>query len=300
MRCECNEYPEPVVHDTVPFHERGQFRSIMIGKLALQPNENDNSRSRTCRETWYALVQEYTALRLTYQSDRLPAISGLAQMHQRCHREYICGLWRDDFVRGLLWRPFTYLAEYWKGHQRIRQQKYIAPTWSWASIHGSVRYLDSVDAEKMDTELVDVLDVDYTLASSNVFGAVTYASVTMSGTLLPVSLDADFSLRLNMNSSTSKVDVQTPLVPLKGKFVLDVETGDGAVHEIITQKELFLLILMTSSTEFTPIGIVLRATWEETDVPTFERIGFWQSRTLNEGHEPQREAIAEVAVEVME
>lgn len=54
---------------------------------------------------WFYLVRRYAALDLTYQSDRLPALSGLAKKFQEMLQEnYLAGLWRMYILPGLLWR----------------------------------------------------------------------------------------------------------------------------------------------------------------------------------------------------
>ena len=49
-------------------------------------------------------MQEYSALGLTVQADRLPAISGLAKAMARLRPgdEYLCGLWRGQLGEFLL------------------------------------------------------------------------------------------------------------------------------------------------------------------------------------------------------
>jgi hypothetical protein len=59
---------------------------------------------------WLCVVIGYRKCALTYSSDLLPAISGMA----RCFREvlqddYFAGIWRKDMLRGLLW----YIDKYW-------------------------------------------------------------------------------------------------------------------------------------------------------------------------------------------
>ena len=85
---------------------------------------------------WQVLVGYYVRLELTYRSDKLIAISALAQEWETLlggGEEYLAGLWKSDLCRQLLWRmDFTEVGE------RKRCQPYRAPTWSWASIEGAI------------------------------------------------------------------------------------------------------------------------------------------------------------------
>lgn len=54
--------------------------------------------------TWLYLVETYRHCRLTYTSDTLPALAGLAKEFQvELEDDYLVGLWRKDVMRGLLW-----------------------------------------------------------------------------------------------------------------------------------------------------------------------------------------------------
>ncbi|KAE9364356.1 HET-domain-containing protein [Stipitochalara longipes BDJ] len=83
-------------------------------------------------KSWLDVVEEYSKLRLTRESDRLPALTGVATVFQkRLGCAYLAGIWQDDIARGILWAVTRY--------QRVRSQRSVrrhnfAPTWSWASL----------------------------------------------------------------------------------------------------------------------------------------------------------------------
>ena len=54
---------------------------------------------------WHIIVQGYTSKNLTYEKDRLPALSGLARRfcQMETGTDYRAGLWRDNLALDLLW-----------------------------------------------------------------------------------------------------------------------------------------------------------------------------------------------------
>jgi Heterokaryon incompatibility protein (HET) len=55
-------------------------------------------------EDWYSVVEHYSTRDLTKPTDKLPVVSGLAEIMQRLHGcTYLAGLWKEDFEYGLLW-----------------------------------------------------------------------------------------------------------------------------------------------------------------------------------------------------
>ncbi|KAI9924872.1 hypothetical protein ASPWEDRAFT_172166 [Aspergillus wentii DTO 134E9] len=85
---------------------------------------------------WYEMVEEYMRRNITVQSDRLPALSGLANaMAQISKDTYMAGLWKKGLVEGLLWSGTSHE----KPLQRASPTH--APSWSWASVEGPVQFI---------------------------------------------------------------------------------------------------------------------------------------------------------------
>lgn len=117
---------------------------------ALKPNywstANDPTKPFTTQH-WWALVELYTSLKLSFRSDTFPALSGLvkhiiatssAHEHEASPpalytpTTYLAGLWRPTLPVDLLWKNNH---EYIR-HEPVRgPQPYLAPSWSWASSH---------------------------------------------------------------------------------------------------------------------------------------------------------------------
>ncbi|KAF1990464.1 hypothetical protein K402DRAFT_229588 [Aulographum hederae CBS 113979] len=64
---------------------------------------------------------------MTFEKDKLPAISGVAKMmHQLTGLTYRAGLWEEDVVRGLLWASHDLSSK--------KPVAYRASSWSWPSL----------------------------------------------------------------------------------------------------------------------------------------------------------------------
>lgn len=96
---------------------------------------------------WRVLVEDYTKRRISIESDKLPAIAGVAQAVQtRSGDQYLAGLWKENLLNDLLWAygdPAADLGAIMRGNVRgVRKlpSRYRAPSWSWAAVDGGVRY----------------------------------------------------------------------------------------------------------------------------------------------------------------
>ena len=75
---------------------------------------------------WRTMIEEYSSRAFTRWSDRLPALSGVAnEIQLHVNSEYMVGIWSDD-PQGLLWAisDTVYVAH---------KLESGAPSWSWAS-----------------------------------------------------------------------------------------------------------------------------------------------------------------------
>ncbi|KAE9380959.1 HET-domain-containing protein, partial [Stipitochalara longipes BDJ] len=93
----------------------------------FRPNTFDGGLARDLEEQWFSVVQQYSGLNTSHPSDKLPALSGIAEQFQaKLQCGYLAGLWRNHLLRGLSW----IVAD---GNKACRRLPYRAPTWSWAS-----------------------------------------------------------------------------------------------------------------------------------------------------------------------
>ncbi|KAK8070432.1 hypothetical protein PG997_010635 [Apiospora hydei] len=128
---------------------------------------------------WRQMASEYSTMRLTYDSDSLPAIAGVARQYGTKHRGslgcYLAGLWEKSLVQDLLW----YVPSEVKS---ARREASPVPSWSWASVTGGSQQLGSLQA----TTAVDPLELvsfRVDLAGPDEFGPIKYAEITVRGLL---------------------------------------------------------------------------------------------------------------------
>ncbi len=121
------------------------LRKTSVIKHFVQPGPIATRTEPTSPQTsWrHNIVPAYTRLDLTVETDRLPAMAGLADAASRVRSpddQYLCGLWRGTLRDDLLWQVTL------RGGARALSEGY-APSWSWASVAGPVSYTAFFDRE---------------------------------------------------------------------------------------------------------------------------------------------------------
>jgi hypothetical protein len=112
----------------------------------------------TGHDIWRKIVEEYSRRRLTKPEDKIKAISGLSSHFQtaRGHRHLMSQPepLKLETVKSLLW-----VADYSVFENSLRRSEHGAPSWSWASIEGSVSYeylpLAKLDSQKIACRVSD-------------------------------------------------------------------------------------------------------------------------------------------------
>lgn len=105
---------------------------------------------------WGHAVENYSSGRLTYDSDKLVAIAGVAKyFFSKVNAaadpplKYLAGLWNRDLAVSLLW--YSLEPEYF----RSRPQHYRAPRWSWAAVTGRICFASFPARSLLQTISID-------------------------------------------------------------------------------------------------------------------------------------------------
>jgi hypothetical protein len=132
------------------------------------------------RGGWLSHIESYSKRNLTKNTDKLPALSGLATLiASRTGDEYFAGLWRDHVIEDVHWRVYT-RDEVRQGEMSVEADvftlfypapeglksiygpklcdvvippTYRAPSWSWASLDTNVKFVP-LDFARIRTEFV--------------------------------------------------------------------------------------------------------------------------------------------------
>ncbi|KAK8005781.1 hypothetical protein PG990_011818 [Apiospora arundinis] len=131
------------------------------------------------RLTWKDLISHYTALNLTYASDSIPALAGIARQYGTQHRDvlgrYVAGLWEHSLVTELMWHVVGTAST-----TSARPAASPAPSWSWASVTGKHEQLAFPRTSETDFEIVSF---EVELAGADEFGPLEHAEMTVRGFL---------------------------------------------------------------------------------------------------------------------
>jgi Heterokaryon incompatibility protein (HET) len=101
---------------------------------------------------WYKIIERYSLCALTFERDRLPAISGIARLVETYDfaGDYLFGLWSKSLHQGLLWVAVD------PSPQRVSYESNTAPpSWSWANWKGRILFPSHIAACKPLFELID-------------------------------------------------------------------------------------------------------------------------------------------------
>ncbi|RYP66271.1 hypothetical protein DL770_008830 [Monosporascus sp. CRB-9-2] len=110
--------------------ERRGENNAAAGGRGAGGREGRGSGRRGRSDIWHELLSAYGGRKLTKETDKLPAISGLAKlMEKRYGAKYVAGLWSDNLIEGLAWQGLGDNAP-------ASKSEYIGPSWSWASYRG--------------------------------------------------------------------------------------------------------------------------------------------------------------------
>lgn len=195
-------------------------------------------------------MNEYSKRSLSYVTDALPALFGLASRWATRHpapTSYLAGLWQHDLQRSLLW----YCADSFVSEQAqnvARPTQYLAPTWSWASIR---RVVDFLDTSYEPVYYAKVLDFGCNVSSTKPFGAVSGGYIKLRGPTLEAKLSVGgsrFWIYVEQRKNSAIIDADcipesallggaTVTVRWYSTDVRDLRTGIGFERGIVLLRQ---------------------------------------------------------------
>ncbi|KAF5507875.1 hypothetical protein CGCA056_v013034 [Colletotrichum aenigma] len=191
---------------------------------------------------WYDLVEVYSGRKLSHRADRFPAISGIArEFAALLEDQYICGLWRSDLARGLMW--FSTLME---GDAVLGYKS--GPSWSWASFEGRASWMPQRHTHWRQNQDFEILSDDIQPVSDvEPFGEVNVAELHLRGLIksIPIpSADENGFIQSEVRDQIVSIGFDYPNddslrldCGLTLELLVVVDSGDFGVDGLVLMEE---------------------------------------------------------------
>ncbi|KAG4426096.1 hypothetical protein IFR04_000803 [Cadophora malorum] len=167
---------------------KGRFASLMDRSRSGKPR---GKYEMSMWDGWMAIVNQYVRKDITYPTDILPALAGMAGRVD-CEElgRYVAGLWEKCLPQGIFW--FAHVSSC--DRAGLEKSTAPAPTFSWASLAGTAKANEITwpyALEKGEAkQLFDIVDIICEVGTHNPYGLVTRGSLRLGGYLLEVAVKA--------------------------------------------------------------------------------------------------------------
>lgn len=177
---ECNE--QPFMTETFPC---GAYcGSHQPPPTEFSIDDNDSIRSKT--DIWLNLVQEYSAMSLSFPTeDKFNAIAALAErLADEQLGRYVAGFFEKDLVWALSWTSLN------TGKTAVKEWR--APSWSWAVTNKQVNFPSLFLIKDHFFNMVTIKEIHVEACdTSNPYGPLKSASLKISGRLMAVIVQCE-------------------------------------------------------------------------------------------------------------
>ncbi|KAK4503544.1 hypothetical protein PRZ48_004459 [Zasmidium cellare] len=278
----------------------GEASSILFLDEA-HSQQGIHDRAKVALSAFNSLVESFSGRKLTYDTDKLPALSGLCErIHRYIGGDYLAGIWSSDLAGGLLWHGESTTCKH--------LETYRAPSWSWATTNNDVLFDEGYQKRRhrILSETTGSIDLELIshkiepLDSVNPYGEVRSGYLIVKGLTIPLIRGCE---------SVSRADRANDFVVESGTVLFDepetwderfvtgllfVQIGEERTHCIMSlpmtmekrppfelnnvswsEDEYAALLVWTGSDDEGARGLVLRLKESSTQV-TFERIGIFR------------------------
>ncbi|RDW56542.1 hypothetical protein BP6252_14113 [Coleophoma cylindrospora] len=222
-------------------------------------------------QVWSILVEDYCKRQLSFPQDKLVAFSGIAQRLQPYFKNSRCiaGIWEHQLAKQLLWSIESPVLE----RVKAPASQYLAPSWSWASVEGSVKtewaqWLFALPC-------LTLLEADTTIVPGHdIYGQVSAGFLQIKCKIFPGRV------------STSKQHVITILtnveVEFNSDYLYDLKDNDDDVNDEAHEVYCMPVVFKEESRTVTETcsGLVLRPTGKKKG--QFRRVGTFSRDVLKE------------------
>lgn len=132
---------------------------------------------------WNRVVEEYSALQLTFMKDRLPAIAGVAKQFARYlpNSTYASGMWSETLIEGLSWAAILYPPLKRKSEAKDSP----CPSWSWMAPMTRIAFPPGWFLPEAEVNAT-IVGTNFQQDEIDPFMDVTLGSITLHGFLCEV------------------------------------------------------------------------------------------------------------------
>lgn len=206
-----------------------------LGTILRQPDDCIES-VEVARAYWYDMVEAYSRRTLSFQEDRLPAVSAVSRRLARVlGYEYWCGIWRSSAPWELLW-SLDHLAADTTSTQGADNSGGGRPSWTWASQKGGILFSSGIEFPRnrfnVDVNFEIVEHVAKYKSPKHIYGAVTAARLRVRGLIRPAPFGLHECHALGWRG------IEYEKVPMDWQFG---EGPDGKLLRIFADKGVVLL-----------------------------------------------------------
>lgn len=197
MRCECGLLDDPWLrkaesHDQTDPEVPADMGSARWLKSMFTSAFKGHIDHQMLALAWVDLVSEFSRLDLSYESDRLPALSGLAAKFTHTSLgNYFAGMWTASLAICLLYESNQFMSSGETVYKRPSYQPQ-APSWSWASIPltrpKAITYSRIMKSGLDPSADFEIVKLKGRILGKNPFGWVSDAVLTVRGLCVKCSV----------------------------------------------------------------------------------------------------------------
>ena len=245
----------------------GKCKLTPPDKEVIVPRNLEGTHKALALKSWYKTINIITEKALTLPSDRLPAISGIAEQYGRLLKDdYLAGIWRSSLPRGLLW-----IADSWKSkHDNLIPLNPNAPSWSWASINKATNsnlYTIGESRSVIEAEVVDV-EIKHQTQGAR-YGPTESGRLTLRSFLTPMNWKMPAADGWAGSSGSFSRSFPSWAAPDLSAAIQADSMGTGVLVRDGRTIRVYLLALVRTKSKDNVVGLILH----QHDDGTYARLG---------------------------